>query len=63
MQKGLFKKGFTFYRKTDIYDVYSKARLQIIRWNKSREASTENEEKQKGLNVGKRTTKNKRDST
>ena len=35
---------------------YSKTRLQIIRWNKSREASTENEEKQKGLNVGKRTT-------
>ena len=25
--------------------------MQIIRWNKSREASTENEEKQKGLNV------------
>ena len=37
-------------------DIYSKTRLQIIRWNKSREASTENEEKQKGLNVGKRTT-------
>ena len=36
--------------------IYSKTRLQIIRWNKSREASTENEEKQKGLNVGKRTT-------
>ena len=27
--------------------IYSKTRLQIIRWNKSREASTENEEKQK----------------
>ena len=37
-------------------DIYSKTRLQIIRWNKSREASTENEEKQTGLNVGKRTT-------
>ena len=37
-------------------DIYSKTRLQIIGWNKSREASTENEEKQKGLNVGKRTT-------
>ena len=37
-------------------DIYSKTRLQIIRWNKSRETSTENEEKQKGLNVGKRTT-------
>ena len=36
--------------------IYSKRRLQIIRWNKSREASTEDEEKQKGLNVGKRTT-------
>ena len=36
--------------------IYSKTRLQKIRWNKSREASTENEEKQKGLNVGKRTT-------
>ena len=34
-------------------DIYSKTRLQIIRWNKSREASTENEEKQKGLNVEK----------
>ena len=30
--------------------------MQIIRWNKSREASAENEEKQKGLNVRKRTT-------
>ena len=37
-------------------DIYSKTRLQIIRWNKSIEVSTENEEKQKGLNVGKRTT-------
>ena len=36
--------------------IYSKTRLQIIQWNKSREASTEKEEKQKGLNVGKRTT-------
>ena len=28
--------------------IYSRTRLQIIRWNKSREASAENEEKQKG---------------
>ena len=34
--------------------MYSKTRLQIIRWNKSREASTESEEKQKGLNVKER---------
>ena len=27
-----------------------------VRWNNSREASTENEEKQKGLNIGKRKT-------
>ena len=39
-----------------IYDIY-KTKLQIIRWNKSIEASTENDqEKQKGLNIGKKTT-------
>ena len=30
--------------------------MQIIRWNKSRESGTENKEKQKGLNFGKRAT-------
>ena len=44
-------------------NIYSKTRLQIIRWNKSREASTENEEKQKGLNLGKRTTRYDRSLT
>ena len=37
-------------------DIYSKTRLQIIQRNKCREACAENEEKQKGLNIGKRAT-------
>jgi len=47
---------FPMYCRLQYIYIYSKTRLQIIRWNKSREASTENEEKQTGLNIGKITT-------